>query len=273
MKKIIIITSAIFASLAAFAFLNKGKEVIIDNSEQEVVVDINQRNGKVNLYGNNALKMDLLKTDRELAYSVRGKYNHKTSLDKLKKANSINDLIPNYPSSWITDYTSVELIVTSDSKEIKVTSENNILSKAQKKLFNSIETINDIAFNIKYKSENSVTNLLENRDMNYSMIVVPDTEAKYAGGYNEMISYLKENSSKEISKIKKEQLAQASILFTINENGETEKITLLKSSGYDGIDKLMFELIEKMPNWEPAKNANEKAVKQEFLFSFGNDGC
>lgn len=275
MKKRIIIICAVFttAILTVYGCVNKDKKINTSNIEPAVLATVDQRTGKTIFYGIENYNEFSIQNERYFAYSVRGKYNNSVTLEKLQKANSINDLIPNYPSSWIDSYISVEIIATINGKELKAESKDDILSEEQKQLFNSSDRISDIVLNSKYRNRNTVTNVLENREMNYAMSVIPDVEATYIGGYNKMISYLKEKSFEEVLKTTTDKIDAASISFTISENGAAENVVLLESSGHTELDNVMLKLINDMPKWKPAKNSNNEVVKQEFLFNIGLDAC
>ncbi len=107
------------------------------------------------------------------------------------------------------------------------------------------------------------------------MTVIPEKEAEYNGGYDELIRYFGEKSTREIAAINTGQLETAYIQFTVTEKGEISDIDLKKTSGYSQIDKLMFELIRDMPKWNPAENSKGEKVSQNFEFALAvpGDGC
>jgi len=109
--------------------------------------------------------------------------------------------------------------------------------------------------------------------MNVTMTIIPETQAEYIGGYDEMMSFLYENSDEKLKEIELVPMEQYSVLFTINEKGEVENVMLSKISGDPDIDMLLVELISKMPNWKPAQSSNGSFVNQEFEFIVGTDGC
>lgn len=270
-KRIFIICAVIIAiGFTTFGCNNKTKNSKVPNEEQPTVVAIDQRTGKIDFYGNNP---DTLQANKGFFYLVRGKHVNTITLKGLKEAQSISDVIPNYPSSWIAEYISVEIIVNINGKEIKAKSKNDVINNAQKELFASFATISDVVIHAKYRSENSVKNKLDDREMNYLMTVIPEVQAEFIGGYDKMITYLQDKSANKIDKINYEKLSQGSIFFTINEIGAIEDVQLTETTGYTEIDNLLFDVIKEMPNWKPAENSENKAIKQEFLFNFGLDGC
>ena len=237
-------------------------------------IQVNYYNGMVSEFvaGNAGL---------DLFYNVQGKYNRtntqqmyaKTITEQeLNKAKLVDDLIANYPSSWIQDYRSVEIEINIDGETIKTSSPCNVLTKKQKSLLKSLKTTSGIVIKINYNKKNYNDNI-EKRQMNVSMVVTPEVEAEYEGGYKEMITYLKNNSQDEIAAKNFTHLPQPSITFIVNENGETEDVKLIDTSRDREIDQLLVKLVQQMPKWKPAKNEKGDYVKQEFILMIGQDGC
>ncbi|MBL4594431.1 MAG: energy transducer TonB [Flavobacteriales bacterium] len=286
MKRIVIIISALIAIVVISAFGFVDEPIAKKTSDAESQIDSTNFelsyfgiNGGLTVSNYNGSVSQFVSADMELFYLVRRKY-MSSSLDKryvitkekLQQANSISDVIENYPSSWISDYNSVEISIILNGKELKAIGADAILTKEQKELFNLIEIGTDVHIDVNYKKEN-YNAVIENRQMNVSMTVTPKKEAEYLEGYNQMISYLKENSTDQISAKNFKLLPQPSISFIVNENGNIENVELIKTSGDDEIDKLLVELVEKMPKWNPAKNAKGLPVKQGFVLEIGQGRC
>lgn len=238
---------------------NKNKPIIVDLSEKD------------------SIKSNSIANGSEVFYYVESRYKQKVTFENLKKANSISEIIPYFPSNWITNYVSVDISTVNNEQEITAVSHSNLLSEEQKSILDAAEISSVIHINVKYKSENAATGIIEIREMNVSLTVIPDKEAEYIGGYDQMIEYLKDNSIDELEASKVDLFQRLSIIFTVNEKGQTENIKLNNTSGDKEVDGLLMELIDKMPKWEPAQNADGQTVKQEFEFVFslgsGMYGC
>jgi len=216
--------------------------------------------------------------NEDLLYMIGGRYSRTITKEKLTSANLINDVIAEYPSSWIKDYTSVEISILSRGTETSASSVDNTLSPKQKSILRSANISDAISIIVNYKNTNAATNLIQNRQLDVSMVVIPEIEAEYIGGYEKMIKFLKENSIEQISEKGLNNLqTSATIAFTVNEYGGIEQVSLTNTAGDHEIDQLLMELLVKMPKWKPATDANGKAVKQEFQFilgfDMGADGC
>ena len=174
--------------------------------------------------------------------------------------------------NWIEDYISVEVVATVKGKTMKATSKNDTLNLKQKRILNEADIGTSILCDVAYTYPNVVTGNPDLYKVNISVMIVPETQAEYLGGYNQLSKYLKENI---INKIRKTFTTdfQAIVTFRVNEDGLIDDAKILNTSGNQNIDKLLVEGINKMPKWKPAMDANGVKVRQEFEFTVGNEGC
>lgn len=273
MKKRALIITTIVITIGLTAFGIHKRQFDVESCDVKVEYALLAQTDPVMNYFNFYQPEVSASVNRDLFYMVRGRYERPTTKDQLGKATILSDFIPNYPSSWISDYTSVEIIANHNGKKMIAVSQNDVLNYEQKNLLSTIDLADDILINVNYKSQNCITKHADNRQMIVSMTVIPEKEAEYIGGYNQMINYLRENSSDEITGHNLEVFQPSSILFTVNEKGEVDNVILNKTTGNAEVDKFLVELIGNMPNWDPAENSNGLAVKQQFEFNLGLDGC
>ena len=288
MKKNVISLSSVvaFALFAAYGFSNKEITNNGCNSQMESnntkLADLGI-NGGINVDYKTGLVTEFVASNAglNLFYMVQGgntrrngqrMYSRTITEQTLESAELIGDLIENYPASWIKDYRSVDIEFSMDDKKILLSSPNDTLTQEQKKALRSLKTTSGVAIKVNYNKKN-YNDKLEKRQMNVSMVVTPEVEAEYEGGYAAMINYLKVNSQDEIAAKNFTLLPQPTINFVVNEDGLTENIKLINTSRDKEIDRLLVKLIKEMPKWEPAKNANGENVKQEFVFNVGQNGC
>jgi TonB family protein len=210
---------------------------------------------------------------QNLNYEVHGNYIHSVKKEILNKSNSIGDIIPYYPTGWIGGYISVEISATSDGKTVMAEGANDTLNDQQKDILTTAVLGTDIVINIKYKQKNWVNDKVQVNIINYTVTIVPDIEAEFPGGNELMTKYLKENAINKISETTSKELKQGIVRFTVNEEGTITDAKIFKTSGDLNTDKLLLEVINKMPKWRAAEDSNGIKVKQEFEFSVGNVGC
>jgi TonB family protein len=210
---------------------------------------------------------------QDMGYELRARNTRAVTREKLYEVKLISDIIPGYPVNWIRDYISVEIMTTSNGKSLKAMSANDVLSTQQQNILNNVDPGSDIAIYVHYKSKNPITDKLETSIMNVLMTVVPETEAEYMGGNQQLKKYLMENFSSKITETVPKELQEGMVKFTVNEEGEIANAQISKSSGDLKTDQLLLETINKMPKWKPAENSKGIKVKQEFAFSLGKVGC
>lgn len=212
---------------------------------------------------------------QDLVFEVSGKHNNSIKKEKLIAAKSITDIIPNYPSTWINDYISIEVMVISNGTRIQAYSTNPMLNVEQVNLLNKADISSDIVINIAYTTPNAVSSETEKSVMHYTTTLVPDTEAEYTSGYEQMTKYIRENAINKIDAANP-KFVSAIVKFTVNEQGEIADVQISRTSGHENTDKLLVETITKMPKWKPAQNSKGEKVKQRFEFSLNSPnigGC
>lgn len=101
---------------------------------------------------------------------------------------------------------------------------------------------------------------------------VPASEATFPGGQTELVSYLKANTLPHVSK-GIGWLKPPMITFTITAQGGTEDVVLVGSCRNAPLDTRLIAVIENMPKWKPAKDANGRAIAQAFDFHVVQAAC
>ncbi|MEO5572304.1 MAG: TonB family protein [Bacteroidia bacterium] len=219
-------------------------------------------------------------SSQELSFAVRGRFSRPVKKENLNDAKLISDVIPGYPSNWITRYVSTEILVTSGGKSVKTIGSNAVLTSEQKKILTVADAGTNIVVDVIYKYKNTVTDDMEIQKMHTVVtvipeneVVVPENEAEYIGGFRHLTKYLKENCINKISETIPKLFQQGIVSFAINEKGEIANVKISVTSGDPKMDKLLLDAISKMPKWKPAQNSKGVKGKQEFEFSVGIGGC
>ena len=212
---------------------------------------------------------------QDFNYSVHAKYIHPVTKDKLSSARSMGDIIPYYPASWISSYNSAEISTNSNGITATAKSSNDIFTEEQIKMLSSLDPGSEIVIDIDYQFEDFVTNKTKTGNMHYPMTVIPDTEAQYSDGNEQLTQYFKVYAIDKISPEDAKDMQQVVVRFTVDEAGEIVNANIFKSSGKPGIDKLLLEVINGMPKWRPASDSHGNKVRQEFEFTLsdGSEGC
>jgi len=268
MKKSIIIFSAVIAtlSLLAFGFMNS------KDSETGRVETSGIENVALN---KQVVEPSIGPNFPDFFYDVGSRFNVIKKGD-LDKATSFSDFIGEAHVNRIVSYKSLSVIILDGDKQTdkKETGNDGTLTAAQVKLLQSLAYSTNLLIRADYREKNIETGQIEDSYWTPYLTIVPETQAVYAGGKKGLITYLKENSKKNIVIVQEDKLRPANLFFTVTKKGVIENVKLDGTSGYPSIDKTMIELIKTLPEaWEPARNSNGELVNQELVFSFGNRGC
>jgi len=212
-------------------------------------------------------------TAQELQFEIRGTYTRGVSKEKLHAAKTMIDIRPGYPASMIEGYTSTKISVITSGNSREATGMNETLNPVQQNLLKTAEVGSDIVVQIGYIHVNPVTLFPDMREMHFVLTVVPEVEAAYPGGYQELSTYLKYHAINKLPEAITKKMPPVLIRFVISDDGSIVNARITESSKDAAIDKLLLEAIRKMPKWNPAMSAEGERIEQEFEFSVGNTGC
>jgi len=214
-------------------------------------------------------------SSNELAFEVNKVLPYiSVSNENLQTAERLIDLDKNYKEEWVKEYISVEILGMRKGKKQSVISKNDTLNSEQKDLLLNVDPATKVEVKVRYIPKN---NLIKNEEKlnDFSFIIDPDSAAKYIGGEEKMLQYLKESAIDKIANDSFQGYDFAAVKFMISEEGEVINVHLFDMSPYGTPDKvainsLLLETIRKMPCWKPAEYADGLKVAQEYVFSIGN---
>ena len=187
----------------------------------------------------------------------------------LHEANTLLDLNSRYPSSWIREYLSVEILAIHQGQKKKARGKNDTLSLEQKNIMYQADSGTDISVIVHYMPEN---NLKHNdpKKIAFSVSIDPETHAQYPGGQEQLLKYVKKNAVDKIQDGILTGYALAAVKFAVNEEGIVTDAQIFWTSEDKKTDEILLETICNMPNWKPAEYADGTRVRQEFAFTVGN---
>ncbi len=204
---------------------------------------------------------------QSLSFTLKGKYERPIKKETICESKLISEVIPGYPVNWISSYTSVEIQSLSAEKTMKAISTTDTLNTEQKNLLKMVDVGTDLIFKINYSYNTPVTHTIENNELFTTLTIIPEKEAEYIGGNNQMKNYISESGINKIPKETIKEFRQAVIHFTIDTDGKIVEASIIKTSGNSKTDSLLLETINQMPKWKPAETMNGLKVKQKFEFT------
>lgn len=212
----------------------------------------------------------------EKKFYVLSRQGKSTSKSKLQSAKKLSDFVAYYPSSWVTNYDSVAIFTTSNGVQKRAFGKSEKLTLSQSEILRTADMFSEVVVFVKHKTINSITKEVEENEMTIELTVRPEVLAEYPSGIEGFQAYLRKNSENDIMKMELKDGFIAIAYFTINEEGQPQDIEVAESSGYDGVDHIISTLLQNMPKWKPAQDAEGNKVKQKFEFLFGygvENGC
>ena len=207
---------------------------------------------------------------KELSYEVNRIYPPiSITKETLNEAHTLIDLNVNYPSSWIREYISVEILTSYKGTIRKAMSKNDTLNQEQKDIMNMADVGMSISVKVRYIPENTLKHN-DAKEINFTFLVDPESDAKYPGGQQQLKQYLKAYAIDKIPDTTFRNYDLAAIKFTINEEGQIVDAHVFLPFKDKKIDELLLGAILDMPDWKPAEYSNGTKVKQEFVLTVGN---
>jgi TonB family protein len=241
-------------------------------------------------------------------YEVPGTHAHTIKKEKLGEANYVNEIMPEFSRYFVLpfkenallnfnkilpnsqqylysledyersiDFVSVDIYASCEGNYMNSESSGSELSEDQKNMLHNVDLGTDLWIKIKFRYKNQSIDMPFSADKimegEYSVTVVPEIEAEYPGGTQQIKEYLTENVISKIPEIiASEKDPHAYVKFTVNENGQIEDARIYRNSVDPEIEKLLLDATSRMPKWSPALNSKGIKVRQEFAFQFGG-GC
>lgn len=207
---------------------------------------------------------------QEISYLVQPMYINPIKKEVLNKIETLRDLIGFYPYGYKTEL--VEVSTTCNGKIINGVGCSDSLNTEQKNSLRSADIGSNIYIKVNCKIKNVVTNSIEDNETTFSLTVIPDVDAIYNSGNKKMMDFIKQ----EVKIRKAEEIIQnikfAVVKFTVNENGKIVDAQISETSDRK-TDKLLLGIINRMPKWKPAENADGEKTMQDFEFIIGKSGC
>ncbi len=191
------------------------------------------------------------------------------SRDQLTKVNSIGDINPTYPSSWVDEYVFVEFSAIQNGKITRAKNKGEVLSKAQLDLIQSADTDTEMEVLVHYIPDNELSKK-QVREMDFKFELDPDSPAEFPGGKKALSAYLKENAFDKIPNDAHEIYNILAVEFSINEDGQVISAKLNESSNDETVNKILLDCICNMPLWKPAQYRDGLKVKQDYVFIIGD---
>ncbi|MBM3176839.1 MAG: energy transducer TonB [Bacteroidetes bacterium] len=193
--------------------------------------------------------------------------------ERLQSPQKFEDLMDHYPSSWIDGYAGTTITLQHGNTKRSAEGTSNGLSSGQKNLLSDGQIGDQLTFDIRYISKNSVTGINEQRKIHSTFTIVTDQEAKPSDQIETVRNYFIHQSFKKLADGTGDEFTGASILFTVDPQGKITNASLTQSSGNLQADQLLLKTLLSMPNWKPAQDKTGRKYAQQFVLDVVKSGC
>ncbi len=204
----------------------------------------------------------------DFALDVGTRFIATISKEDLDKAVSISEIIPR-DANWNQYFINkTHVRIENFDLETGVAGDGLILNEPQLALIKSTKYSDNLQFGAEHATS------WKSGSLNYMVSIVPEKQAEYIDGHDQLISYLRDNSSTIIKLWQNNQWRDGKINFTVDQLGSISSVNLISTSGNLTVDQQMVRLISETTNkWLPAENSKGEKVEQVLTFSFGSIGC
>ncbi len=189
--------------------------------------------------------------------------------EELSKAQSISDINPYFKTSWIDRYKSVRISAWVDNQLMTKIGTGYDLTSDQKELFKKADLLKQISVSIEYIPNNNLTHN-EPKIIDFKIDIDPSQNAEYAGGDDELYSYIKKNAIDHIPEGLIDGYKMAVISFVVDQDGRVTSPFIHWSSEDAQVDSILTKALCNMPLWSPARHENGVEISQEFALSIGD---
>ncbi len=171
----------------------------------------------------------------------------------------------------------IEMTVIHNGKNESLKAVGTALSVEQRQMLSMADVGTDLSFNFSFKFKHPLN---EDREMHllktgkYTVSLVPEKVAEYAGGNRKLNAYLIEHiitKFPDAASIK--MIQQAAVKFVINKSGDVTEVKMANSTGNVLIDHYIINAVLNMPKWKAAEDTNGNKINQCILIPFGGEGC
>ena len=206
-------------------------------------------------------------------YAVGHRFFATVTPEKLHDATSIYDLIPE-DANWEQFNIYATSISVYQQNHVNATNNSITLNDEQKSVFSTLSYQDQIVLKASSWTKKDGSKREYDHDLVYYISIVPNIEARYIDGHEELMRFLKEGSKETIKNAENWKLKPGKLSFTVSTKGEPKNAKLLNSCGYPEVDSTMTALIlTTKEKWLSALDANNQPVEQELFISFGQAGC
>ena len=109
------------------------------------------------------------------------------------------------------------------------------------------------------------TNNMQTKQSDSKVFVAVEVMPQFKGGNKALMEYLMMNVKYPESAAKAKQQGRAVVGFVVRKDGTVSDVYIVKSTGYDVLDKEAMRVVKSMPAWEPGKQKGKPVDVKYFV--------
>ncbi len=237
------------------------------------------------VFNDNKNKVDLMDTVSNESFSIIDESESNIFLDygpryysltksKMESMTSFDDIIGQEHAGRIVEYKTISVSLLDDNEKTvtRIEGSGGDFNQAQLDFLHNADYSTNILVWAHYIEKKPETLSIEDSSWTPYITVIPETQAEYADGKDAMIDFLKSDPNGAMGN--EDGLGRGRLIFTVGLDGSISEFKLSTSCGIPEIDDNLLKRFESLPGkWEPARNAEDKAVEQTLVLSYGMNGC
>lgn len=266
MKKSLIIVSVVLitVSISAFAITSIKSDKVNPNKESQ---------NPTALVSQNFLATVNVTTVDDLTYKLDSRFIHNVTLENIRNAKSIKDIIPQKEAESLSNYSKNRLTIMLENGESIEYGNGETFTLEQLNLLSKVDYSTNLYIKADCKTSNEAGDLFH-YDLVYYMTVIPEKEASFVAGNDALIEQVKARTKNKVAHVKMNNIKPGKVRFTVNKEGKISHAELESTCGYEDLDESLIQIFNSIEgDWNPAMNSQGEAVEQELVFFFGVFGC
>jgi len=215
-----------------------------------------------------------LEDENSIGLKVGTKFFHQMPKEKLLNAQTIYDILPDEITEDSISISEFRIGFHEVFKSIEYSAKGKTLSETQKLKLKKLRYTENYYVKAEAKRYDSTYAEYIDYELAYFVSVVPNINATYKGGNENLLAFLVQKSKSLYSTIDVKKLGSGRIYFTISSEGKIIASSIEGQSGNAGLDTLLSKHLNNAPeNWQAAIDQNGKETAQELILFYGNSGC
>ncbi|NNE27914.1 MAG: hypothetical protein HKN09_13805, partial [Saprospiraceae bacterium] len=232
MKKTILVSSLFIAvfSITAYGFVNIKNQNKSHKGHCQAPDMIDQA----------LLDAAIEKQATPFVYNIDSRFRTTITKSDFDNASTIYDIFPKEATEDKKTFNENKLVFLADGGNIHAYGEGINFSEEQKQLIQRMDYSDNFYLHVDCSYKFGEAGYTNEEYIIYYFTIIPETQAEYKSGSTALLDYIKSNNKELTRSLNPDKLRPGTIGFTVNTDGEIEKVELENTCGYTNVDKRLM---------------------------------